>query len=56
LQKKQEALQCYAEEMRPWPHTRSYQAVEALAKWRGATVGTEAAEAFVLSRMINRRS
>lgn len=40
------ALRCYDAEMRPWPHARSYDAVEALMRWRGAAVGAEAAEAF----------
>ena len=31
--------------MRDWPHTRSIKAVEHLARWRGASVGAEAAEA-----------
>lgn len=44
------ALEAYAVEMRPWPHARSMAAVEALAHWRGATVGVAAAEAFVLVR------
>jgi len=38
--------------MRPWPHARSLEAVESLAKWRGASVGVIAAEAFVLGRAI----
>lgn len=44
------ALEAYALEMRPWPHSRSIKAVEHLARWRGASVGTEAAEAFILMR------
>ena len=47
---KLEALQCYKDELRPWPHPRSLQAVECLALWRGASVGVEAAEAFMLGR------
>ena len=46
LDKKLEALQAYAEEMRPFPHPRSFEAVQALAAWRGASVGLKAAEAF----------
>jgi len=46
LEKKLEALHCYDEEMRDYPHARSYQAIENLACHRGATVGFEAAEAF----------
>ena len=52
LARKLEALQCYEMEMRPWPHPRSYQGVEALARWRGASVGKQAAEAFELSRLV----
>ena len=54
LQRKCEALEAYASEMRPWPHPRSSTAVEHLARWRGAQVGVEAAEAFCLLRNINR--
>lgn len=47
---KLKALEEYRSEMRPWPHARSMQAVESLARWRGASVGAEAAEAFLLGR------
>lgn len=47
---KLEALQAYAAEMRPWPHSRSYKTVEILARWRGSSVGVEAAEAFIVGR------
>ncbi len=43
-------MTAYQEELREWPHPRSLKAIEALAKWRGATVGVEAAEAFMLGR------
>lgn len=49
---KLEALEEYAEEMRPWPHARSLRAVESLANWRGASVGLPAAEAFQLARQV----
>lgn len=52
LKKKLQALRIYENEMRSWPHARSYQAVEALARWRGASVGLAAAEAFVIGREI----
>ena len=52
LELKKQALSAYASEMRPWPHARSIEAVEALARWRGASVGVLAAEAFVLGRGI----
>lgn len=52
LPKKLEALNAYAPELRPFPHPRSIKAVTALAHWRGATVGVEAAEAFILGRKL----
>ena len=52
LELKKKALKTYKSEMREWPHTRSIKAVEHLARWRGATVGYEAAEAFMLVREI----
>ena len=53
LEKKLAALDAYAMEMRDWPHARSREAVLHLARWRGATVGVAAAEAFVLGRRIS---
>jgi LmbE family N-acetylglucosaminyl deacetylase len=53
LDLKMEALRAYQSEMREWPHPRSLRAVEHLARWRGALVGCEAAEAFMLNRFIN---
>jgi len=47
------ALNVYQSEMRNWPHPRSLQGVESLAKWRGASVGCESAEAFMLLREIH---
>lgn len=52
LEQKYAALDAYHEEMRAWPHPRSLEAVEHLARWRGATVGFEAAEAFVVLRQL----
>jgi len=52
LQIKKEALNAYASELRPFPHPRSVEAIDALARWRGATVGIFAAEAFVLGRKV----
>ncbi len=49
---KHAALGAYSGEMRAFPHPRSHQAVEALARWRGASVGVDAAEAFMLGRKI----
>lgn len=50
LDRKKKALQAYEAEMRKWPHARSPEALEHLARWRGANVGVNAAEAFVLGR------
>ncbi|NLG02987.1 MAG: PIG-L family deacetylase [Clostridia bacterium] len=52
LSVKIDAINAYASELRFFPHPRSLEAIEALAKWRGATVGVTAAEAFVLGRKI----
>jgi LmbE family N-acetylglucosaminyl deacetylase len=49
---KLQALKVYKEELREFPHPRSIRAVEALAQWRGASVGVEAAEAFILGRKL----
>ena len=51
---KKMALRSYQAEMRDWPHARSEEAVGHLAGWRGASVGVEAAEAFVLVRHVQR--
>ena len=56
MKQKMEALRCYDHEMRAFPHPRSYEAVEALAKWRGAIGGMRAAEAFVVVRQLSRIS
>lgn len=52
LDRKLSALERYAAELRGWPHPRSRQGVRHLAHWRGATVGVDAAEAFVLGRQL----
>lgn len=52
LAAKARALECYVSEMRPFPHARSHEAVMALARWRGASVGLAAAEAFVVVRQV----
>jgi N-acetylglucosamine malate deacetylase 1 len=52
LNLKIKALEAYESEMREWPHARSIKALEHLARWRGASVGAEAAEAFMLVRNV----
>jgi LmbE family N-acetylglucosaminyl deacetylase len=54
LQKKLNALRCYDHEMRPFPHARSYESVELLAKLRGAQYGLLAVETFQVMRQIIR--
>ena len=46
------ALDAYEVEMRNFPHPRSKEAIEALMKWRGATVGTKSAESFMVERIL----
>jgi LmbE family N-acetylglucosaminyl deacetylase len=53
LDLKLEAMSIYQTQLKPFPHERSLQAIEALARVRGATVGLEAAEAFVLIRSVH---
>ncbi len=50
LEQKMEALEAYADEMRPFPHPRSMEGVRHLAGFRGCSVGCMAAEAFVVIR------
>ena len=52
LERKVAALCCYESELRDWPHPRSVEGVRALARWRGAQCGQEAAEAFSLIRKV----
>lgn len=50
LEQKKKALSFYTTQVHPFPDLRSLEAVEALAKFRGATVNVKAAEAFMLIR------
>ena len=52
LDLKLQALGFYKSQVHPFPDLRSVEAVEALAKLRGATVNVKAAEAFMLVREI----
>lgn len=45
-------LNIYQAEMSPYPHSRSLEAIEALAKVRGSSVGVNFAEAFMLIREV----
>jgi LmbE family N-acetylglucosaminyl deacetylase len=50
LNRKIEAMRCYQDEYKNFPHPRSAEAIRALAKKRGMEVGFKAAEAFVVLR------
>ena len=50
IEKKLEAVRIFKSQISEFPNARSVEAVEALAKYRGVTVGTKAAEAFSLVR------
>lgn len=52
LEQKLAALDCFKSQMKPFPNSRSLDAVTALARLRGATVNVLAAEAFHLIRDI----
>lgn len=54
LDAKLAAMSGYKLEVRQFPHPRSLESIEALAKIRGSTVGVKAAEAFMLVREILR--
>lgn len=53
-EKKLAALRHYDMEMRPSPHSRSYEKIKSLAEYRGAQSGMELAEAFEVVRKIIR--
>lgn len=52
--KKRAALELYASDLRPPPHARSLEAIEALAVHRGHGVGLAKAEAFMVLRDVPR--
>ena len=52
LEAKLAAMACYADEMRPFPHPRSAEALTAAARRWGSVAGLAAAEAFELIREI----
>ena len=49
---KLKAIECYESQLSDFPNSRSLEAVEALAKYRGALIHVRAAEAFMLIRDI----
>lgn len=52
MNKKIEAIKAYMSELKPYPHPRSLEIIEALAKKRGSEVGVNLAESFMLIREI----
>ena len=54
LERKLAALEAYSSEMAAFPHARSMESVRALAALRGASVGVDAAEAFMVVREVLR--
>ena len=52
LDNKIKALDCYGDELRPYPHPRSEEGIEYLAGYRGMQCGCEYAEAFKTVRVI----
>jgi N-acetylglucosamine malate deacetylase 1 len=51
--KKLTTLGCYNNEVKSFPHARSYKSIEALAVYRGSHVGVDSAEAFYLERGVS---
>ena len=52
LAKKLEAMACYAQELRPAPHPRSFEALRARASYWGQQCGCRYAEPFMLMREV----
>lgn len=52
IKTKIEAMKAYESELKQYPHPRSLEIIEALAKKRGSEVGVKFAEAFILIREI----
>lgn len=56
LQLKLEAMEIFQSQLAPFPAARSIGAIESLARFRGATVSVDAAEAFCLIREVKKAS
>jgi LmbE family N-acetylglucosaminyl deacetylase len=54
LELKISAIKAYNFEIRNFPHARSIESIKALAKYRGASMGIRAAEAFKVERLISK--
>jgi LmbE family N-acetylglucosaminyl deacetylase len=53
LDRKMIALKSYNDEMKEFPHSRSYKSVLSLAHYRGSSMGMSAAEAFKVERILD---
>ena len=53
LEQKKDIMSIYASQLGKFPDARSLEAIDALAKYRGALINKNAAEAFMLIREIN---
>ena len=51
---KRELLDCYQQELRPFPHSRSMEAIMANGQVRGTQCGMELAEAFYIERWLQK--
>jgi LmbE family N-acetylglucosaminyl deacetylase len=52
IDRKIEIMSLYETELQPYPLPRSPETIRALARYRGATIGVEYAEAFMLVREV----
>src|SRR5699024_5640735 len=52
IDKKLEAMSCYKSQLYDFPHPRSLEAIQSLAKLRGSTICVNHAESFMLIRSI----
>lgn len=53
LERKLEIMSLYESEVQPFPLPRANESIQALARYRGATIGTRFAEAFMLVREVS---
>ncbi len=53
IEQKIKAMQAYTGEIRTFPHPRSEEAIDALARYRGSTAGFNFCEAFCTIRQLN---
>jgi LmbE family N-acetylglucosaminyl deacetylase len=54
LKKKLELIKCYEDELKEYPHPRSLKGIELIAQRWGTVIHSEAAEAFILLRGIDK--